>query len=220
MNNGTIRITYSQKPKKRILGFSDIELKQLGISMLVLTIAFAMALGGGVQNMWYQNQFVYLLPLAAIAVITAFVFHEMAHKFMAQRFGCWAEFRYWQFGLLIALMSSMLGFLFAAPGAVIVSGRVTLSQNGKISAAGPITNIAVAGVFAAVWLTVPIPIINDLAHIVAFVNVFIGGFNLIPIMPFDGAKIVKWSIPVYAAMVAAVVFLLALTYGLIPGMTV
>ena len=158
---------------------------------------------------------------AAIAVLTAFVFHELAHKFVAQKYGCWAEFRSWQAGLMMALVFSMMGFLFAAPGAVMVSGRVTQEQNGKISAAGPISNIIVSFLAFGIWFFIPatgtvlMDFISGLAFFVGFINALIGGFNMIPFMPFDGAKVVKWSIPVYLVMVVTVLFLILIGFGII-----
>ena len=224
MENDTFRVTYNpayQPPHSRKkYGFGQTELKELGISMLVLTMAFAIALSGGIQNVVW-SEFPFMMGFAAIAVITAFLFHELAHKFVAQKYGCWAEFRYWQSGLMMALVFSLMGFLFAAPGAVMVSGRVTQEQNGKISAAGPISNIIVSLLAFGAWFLIPISgaaysvsgIISDLAFFVGFINAFIGGFNLIPFMPFDGAKIVRWNVPVYIVMVVMALGLIAFGYG-------
>ena len=222
MGNDTFRVTYNpayQPPQQRKkYGFSQTEMKELGISMLVLTMAFAIALSDGVQGIVW-SEFPFMMGFAAVAVITAFLFHELAHKFMAQRYGCWAEFRYWQSGLMMALVFSMMGFLFAAPGAVMVSGRVTQEQNGKISAAGPISNIIVSLLAFGAWLFIPttgsgiMEIVSGLAFFVGFINAFIGGFNLIPFMPFDGAKIVRWNVPVYIIMVVMAVGLIAFGYG-------
>ncbi|MCK5037570.1 MAG: site-2 protease family protein [Thermoplasmata archaeon] len=224
MGNDTFRVAYDPvyqppQPRKKY-SFSQTELKELGISMLVLTMAFAIALSDGVQGIVWSD-FPFMMGFAAIAVITAFLFHELAHKFVAQRYGCWAEFRYWQSGLMMALVFSMMGFLFAAPGAVMVSGRVTQEQNGKISAAGPISNIIVSFLAFGIWFFIPatgtvlMDFISGLAFFVGFINALIGGFNMIPFMPFDGAKVVKWSIPVYLVMVVTVLFLILIGFGII-----
>ncbi len=213
MGNDTFRVTYEPVQRRGKYSFGQVELKELGISMMVLTMAFAIALSGGIQRVIWSD-FPFMLIFAAIAVTTAFLFHELAHKFMAQKYGCWAEFRYWQSGLMMALVFSLMGFLFAAPGAVMVSGHVTKSQNGKISAAGPFSNIIVALAAFGVWFALPDNDLGFLFFFIGFVNAFIGGFNMIPFMPFDGAKIVKWSIPVYAVMVAILLFLIAIGYGL------
>ena len=103
----------------------------------------------------------------------------------------------------------------------MVSGRVTQEQNGKISAAGPISNIIVSFLAFGIWFFIPatgtvlMDFISGLAFFVGFINALIGGFNMIPFMPFDGAKVVKWSIPVYLVMVVTVLFLILIGFGII-----
>jgi hypothetical protein len=51
------------------------------------------------------------------------MFHELAHKFTAQRYGYWSEFRLRPWGLAMAPLSSLLtsgSFILAAPGAMYV----------------------------------------------------------------------------------------------------
>ena len=73
------------------------------------------------------------MPIMLIAVGPAFVLHEIGHKVVAKKNGCWAEFRAdpkgLQFGMVLAFF---LGILFMAPGAVMVAGLVTRRQNGHI----------------------------------------------------------------------------------------
>lgn len=208
------QISYVQQEKRGKFTFSPTEIRQIVISVLVLTLAFAMAMTGGAQGvMVYPGLFLVILPISALAVLTAFLLHELAHKFLAQKYGCWAEFRYWQMGLLIALLFSAMGFLFAAPGAVMISGYMRKSQYGKISAAGPGLNLSLA---AALILTAFLIGQDTLAGFVCstigFINAFIGGFNLIPIPPFDGSKIVAWNIGVYIVLVVTAVALIATYY--------
>jgi Zn-dependent protease len=48
----------------------------------------------------------------------------------------------------------------------------------------------------------------------AYINVFLGLFNMIPVLPFDGSKIVRWNIPIYimAAAIGAAEFLVVRLY--------
>jgi Zn-dependent protease len=154
----------------------------------------------------------YLLGISLVTVGTGFVFHELSHKFVAQRYGYWAEFRMWPMGLVLALVTSLLGFIFAAPGATYISGtNITQGQNGRISIAGPLTNVAIAILFS------PFLLLNssDALWLVGFIgvriNVFLAMFNLLPIGPLDGAKVFKWNLPVWVLvfipLVVAFVFL-------------
>ena len=137
-------VQINRRPNSK-MGFSDYEKEQLRESIGFLTVAFALALSNGL-NIVMDNPSVLIttLPLAFAAVITGFLLHELAHKWMAQQYGCWAEYRGNRNGLYFALLMSCAGFLLAAPGAVMVSGRITDRQNGIIAAVGPISNIIIA----------------------------------------------------------------------------
>jgi Zn-dependent protease len=145
--------------------------------------------------------FLLMMGIVTVAVLTEFLLHELAHKFTAQKFGCWSEYRYTEFGLILTLVTGFFGYVFAAPGVVWHSGRITREQEGKISAAGPATNLALAALFFAIWFTLPVTgILKILLWFVAWINVWVGAFNLIPISPLDGSKIWKWNIPLYIGM--------------------
>ena len=145
------------------------------------------------------------------AVITGFLLHELAHKWMAEQYGCWAEYRGNKNGLYFALaMSALLGWLLAAPGAVMVSGRVTDRQNGIIAAVGPITNIVIALVFLPVFILTnsmdgQITILNELARFIVIINLILAGFNMIPFQPLDGSKVIVWNKAAYFGIILAIV---------------
>ena len=143
---------------------SPRELKDLLISLAALVIAFSVLIGGrsipGLE----------MILTIALGVGTGFILHEMAHKFVALRFGYMAEYRANMTGLLLAVVLSFAGFIFAAPGAVMIRkprlpeefygrepwGQARLAaqlrnESLRISLAGPLTNIVLCGVlcFAA-----------------------------------------------------------------------
>src|SRR2546425_7841333 len=160
--------------------FSGTELTQIVIAVAALTLAFTIAQIGGVYAFGFSSANLSELGLIAlasfVAVITAFLLHELAHKALAQRYGCYAEFRAYPMGLLIGILTAAFGFLFAAPGAVMISGSVSPRQNARISAAGPGTNFALAGTFFGLWLVLgagPDPLVPQLIATVAFVNLFL-----------------------------------------------
>lgn len=180
--------------------FSFLELRDIAIAVTALTIAFFIVMyrsdGSGVP---------YYISLAALSVVAGFFVHEMSHKVVARKYGCWAEFRADFRGLGLALAMSFLGFLFAAPGAVWIAGPVTRGQNGKISLAGPGSNLVVAlALFPMAFELVPgMPaLVGNVAFSLYSFNVFLAAFNMIPVMPFDGSKILRWSLPVYAGTLA------------------
>ncbi|MCK4757896.1 MAG: hypothetical protein KAS67_05550, partial [Thermoplasmata archaeon] len=73
MGNDTFRVTYEPVQRRGKYSFGQVELKELGISMMVLTMAFAIALSGGIQRVIWSD-FPFMLIFAAIAVTTAFLF--------------------------------------------------------------------------------------------------------------------------------------------------
>jgi Zn-dependent protease len=198
--------------------FSRVELQHILIGVAALTLAFTIYLNPGLAsslNVSYLVALPLTLGVSALVVLAGFLFHELGHKFVAQRYGAWAEFRMYPLGLILAVMMSFLGVLFAAPGAVYIAGRVTKKQNGLISLAGPIVNLAIGGLFLVAWLAYPFGTTGLILNLVAVMSLFLGGFNLIPIPPLDGYKIAIWSIPVYLMMVAATGASLLLVMGFI-----
>jgi len=192
------------------MSFSKYEKEQLAESIGILTIAFTLALSNGLSPVLNNPEILLnTLPLAFGAVMTGFLLHELAHKWMAQQYGCWAEYRGNRNGLMFALLMSSFGFLLAAPGAVMVSGRITDRQNGIIAAVGPITNIIIALVAFPIYLfTVgsdyPLSLIGELARFIVIINLLLGGFNMIPVQPLDGSKIIAWSKYAYFGIIIAI----------------
>lgn len=201
--------------------FSRVEIKHILIGVAALTLAFTVVLNPGLAyNLHYKDANDALpitLGVSAFVVLAGFLLHELGHKFVAQRYGAWAEFRVYPLGLILAVMMSFLGVLFAAPGAVYISGRVTKKQNGLISLAGPIVNLAIGGAFLMAWLFFPIAgtATGYVVQLIAVVSLFLAGFNLIPISPLDGYKVAVWNIPIYVAMVAVTGFGLLLGWGIL-----
>jgi Zn-dependent protease len=185
--------------------FSSSEVRDIIISMLVIAGVFAYVLKGKDINLAI-NYF----PVTLIAVGLGFVLHELAHKFVAINYGFWAEYKLWKEGLGLAIISSVFGFVFAAPGAVYIHGEyISEEQNGKISVAGPLTNIFLALVFLVLLnISAASPIIQTICLVGFSINSFIALFNLIPINPLDGAKILSWS-PLIWILTAAVAFIMS-----------
>ena len=126
--------------------FSKIELRDLAKAWLIISIAFAIVLSGGRLGAFFIANVI----LSALTVGVGFLLHELGHKFLAQKYGCFAEFRANNFMLLIAIITSFFGIVFSAPGAVMIAGHVGKDRNGKISLAGPGTNFILAIIFIVV----------------------------------------------------------------------
>jgi len=192
--------------------FSKIEIRDIGIAILVLSVSFTLIYRGnkGFFSDDYVTNILCWFGVSLLFVITSFMMHEMGHKFTAQRFGAWSEFRMYPVGLLICLISSMFGFLFAMPGAVYINGYITDEQNGRISVAGPAVNIALCAIalVVAILFGGAYSKVGAILLVLAHLNSFLAVFNLLPIGPLDGSKILKWNAPVYGVMIGVAIALL------------
>ena len=182
---------YYPRPRFR---FYPREIIDITAALAVLIIALSMIMGGsgGMENV------LEFLPISALAVLTGFFLHEMSHKYMAFRYGYPAAFQAWYVGLGIALFSAFVGFLFAAPGAVMVYGYPSKRENGIISAAGPAMNLTLG--FSLLAMGLFLPHYAFALWYVAYFNFFLALFNLLPIPPMDGTKIIPWNIGVYSLL--------------------
>lgn len=183
--------------------FSSVELFDLVLSWLAVSLAFALVLVG------FSWQLLSAFGLTLLLVGIAFLFHEMGHKVVAQHYGYFAEYRAFHEMLLVALAMSLFGFVFAAPGAVMILGNVSKIHYGKIAAAGPLVNF----VFALLFLVLSFFSSWQLFSYGFLMNSWIGLFNLIPVWEFDGRKIYAWNKGVYCAFVVLGLFLVFFSFG-------
>lgn len=179
--------------------FSNREIKELFIAWLMISVAFAILFSGGASFLLSFNfSFVIAFVVSAFTVGISFLLHELMHKYIAQRYGLWAEFRASYNMLWLALLFSFFGFIIAAPGAVIIGGFINRERNGKISLAGPLTNIILAFLFFILILLFQTGGITGMILSYGLtINSLLALFNLIPLLPFDGRKIYLWNKPVY-----------------------
>jgi len=189
-------------PREKIMignvSTSRTELVDLIKAWVAISVAFAVILGGNL----FSFSFITTFMIASLSVGLGFIAHEMAHKIVAQRYGCFAEFRAWDQMLILAVVMSFFGFIFVAPGAVMISGPVGRRRNGAISAAGAIANLIVAALFGIMAFTGVSGIALSIARYGFMINTWLALFNMIPFAMFDGKKILAWSKPVYFTMIA------------------
>jgi Zn-dependent protease len=180
------------------------ELTDILVSVIAISIAFSIRglLIGITPNFR-------IFPIIFVTVGLGFVLHELAHRFVAKMFGAVAFYRGWQGGLVLMLFTSLFGFIFAAPGAVyIYSPYLTRKQNGIISLAGPLTNFLLAILFLFIGVMMGIGITSTAGETLAeqfllygfATNMFLGFFNMIPIPPLDGSKVLSWNFAVWAVV--------------------
>lgn len=172
--------------------FSYHEKKDLFYAGFMISLAFAILLAGGFD--FFNKGFFSVFLIAFFTAGIGFLFHELMHKFVAQKYKLWAEFKANYKMLWLAVLFAFFGFIIAAPGAVYIRGRITREKNGKISLAGPMTNLILALIFLIplLFLSFNSQLIYSLLSFGLTINSLLAAFNMIPAMPFDGAKIIKW----------------------------
>lgn len=157
------------------------------------------------------RQFIYTLPFLLLSL----VLHEMAHGWVARLLG---DPTAAQLGRLspnpvrhLDLFGSAMLFLtFFGSGGTFFFGwakpvpiapwHFKHPQRGMmlVGAAGPLMNLAIAGVAAALaWLLYPsAPVwVLKAVNLTFLLNVLLATFNLIPIPPLDGSRILGGLLP-------------------------
>ena len=199
--------------------FTRNELRDLLIAFIVLSICFAISNVG--LNLF---SILSIMPIVMIGVGAGFLLHEIGHKFVSMKYGYWAGFKLWPLGLVIALVTAFLGFVFAAPGAVnTYADHMNDEINGRIAIAGPMTNMGLALVFIVIAaLIYPFSIHSQIVHLIYLictvgysVNSYLAAFNLLPFATLDGTKVMKWNVLIWLVVfaIAAIMTLLSMTIG-------
>ena len=206
---------------------SETEIKHLLVAWLAISLAFTIIF----ERTLRPQAFALTFLASALTVGLGFVLHELAHKIVAQRYGSWSEFRAEPLMLLFAILTAFAGFVFAAPGAVVIfNPYLTREQSGKIAVAGPLTNVALSFAFLALSLlakfifpahsALPSDIVNALVfalrvgEIGSKVNGWLALFNMIPFGFFDGRKVFVWSKQAFAFATCSAILALLLSYFL------
>ena len=149
-------------------------------------------------------------PAAAVALllglVVGVVVHEAAHAYSAYLLGDDTAYRAGRvtlnpaahLDLLGSMMFLMAGFGWGKPTPVVTSKlRGGVLGPVAVAAAGPLSNLLIVAVCAALYLLPPFQsgYLQVIALLAAFGNALLFVFNLIPIPPLDGAKVIFPFLP-------------------------
>lgn len=178
------------------------------------TLAYAIFSTGATNLL--SVQLIENLLVAAIVCGVGFVVHELAHRQVARRYGAAAHFAADNRWLGLSLLLAFAGIFIAAPGAVWHTGVSDARRLGHIAWVGPVSNLVLSLVFLLIYpisfvMGVDFDLLLTICVVGVGFNAWLGLFNMIPSGPFDGAKVIAWSPPIYFATVAVAA---AMAFGL------
>ncbi len=200
---------YSNAPKQFNIDWEEWTHILTSILAICLTLTFQ---NGGINV--EAGPFGFFMIIFAITVGSGFLLHELSHKYVANKLGCHARYEAWVGGLVLMLglvivpqiLWNMRLPVFLAPGAVMIYSMRGLDprSNGLISVAGPLMNICLAGLFfvlATLFVGGPVlglttsqnSALNMVLVMGVQVNLMLAMFNLLPVYPLDGIKVLMWD---------------------------
>jgi len=158
------------------------------------------------------NIHTYVSPQSSIivGVVVGFVVHEMMHRNVARRYGMRSSYVTNWLGVIITLLTAVLPIKLIAPGYTkVYSYGFSESRRGILYsvAAGPASNIVmslvtlVVGVILKVFSTLPALAFTSIWLLnFSYINFYIALFNLLPIPPLDGYKVLRLAVSLWLLM--------------------
>ena len=203
-SNSSLSSPISNSLVRSLLGV--IKIKTSKTELLHLSVATLLITAVGLSF----NHYRYISWQFLAIFISAFLVHEFAHKFLAQYYGSWAEFRAQMYGLIVTAISAIpfIPFKFIAPGAVMV-GLPDGSKFGRVALVGPLTNLVMGFSFLVSTYLYPH---HSYLYTGASFNAWIAMFNLLPFGVLDGQKIFDWNKIVWGCTMAATMTLFIVAY--------
>jgi len=184
---------------------STRELRDLVKAWFIISLAFAIAFSG--RNL-FGTEIIVIFIVSAFTVGLGFILHELAHRYFARKYGAKAEFYANNRMLMFALIFSFFGFIFAAPGAVVIRGYLTKRKYGHIALAGPMMNVLLGILFLIIALFIPETLVVTKPGMM--INFWLALFNMLPFPIFDGLKVLRWNKIVYGVVL---ILTIVLTFG-------
>ena len=128
-------------------------------------------------SIWFFILFLWLPFTFVIAIFASVLIHELAHAFVAKRLG-WTVYK-----IEVGLFT----------GSASVDTNIPEKDSIPVVAAGPISNLILAIVSIPLYLALSgvNPFLDRLLNDLFVVNMFMFIFNILPIYPMDGGRLLK-----------------------------
>lgn len=128
-------------------------------------------------SIWFFILFLWLPFTFIIAIFASVLIHELAHAFVAKRLG-WTVYK-----IEVGLFT----------GSASVDTNIPEKDSIPVIAAGPLSNLILAIVSIPLYLilTGVNPFLDRLLNDLFVVNMFMFIFNILPIYPMDGGRLLK-----------------------------
>lgn len=199
--------------------YTDDEIRDLVLSTAGLGLAFAIVFFGGPDRVAFLTNPAVLPAFIVSSLLVGFSFvpHEMSHRAAARVVEAYAEYEMWRPGVLLAIATSLFGVVFAAPGGIrmyTIEGErygrwhpeISPHHMGLVAAVGPLMNVSMAMVFFFLASGFDLSLFGtNVFSLGAGINAYLALFNMIPVHPLDGYKVLRWNIPFYLFMAALAV---------------
>jgi len=149
---------------------------------------------------WRSMQFL----ITALTFVIALCIHEFSHAYVADKLGDPTPRSYGRLtldprahlDLLGTLAIIFIGFGWAKPVPIDAYNlRNPKRDMMLIALAGPISNLLLAVILSLILKVIPVSFISSLLMIMAYSNIGLAIFNLIPVFPLDGEKILTGLLP-------------------------
>lgn len=162
-------------------------------------------LAAGLLTIIFALAYSWPLYFAFTVGASGLILHEMGHKIVGRYF-CISntEFVIKPIGIIIGFASALLfHIVLASPGGVTIGDNATKHDIVMEALGGPVTNLLIFGVtFPLAYLA---PIIVHVGGMtinvfltMAIINLYYGTFNLLPVPPLDGWRVVSRNEKIWA----------------------
>ncbi len=148
----------------------------------IVTYSLAVFQFPGTYRGWDPGLYWLVGAAAALLFFASVLAHELSHALVARRFG--------------VKVKDITLFIFGG-AAHLESDARRPRDEALIAGVGPLTSLLIGGIFAVLALTVRQPQLNAIVAWLAFINISLAIFNLIPGFPMDGGRILRailWTI--------------------------